>query len=115
MGQVYLELRNNNLINLVSINAQNANLPGSTVSTLLVDVTIGVACPTALSTFIFTISGNFQFTVSSLVSSIAVSGDPPQIQSTTVMSPNVIKVIFNEQFVVGRQFRLTISNIYNPL
>ena len=115
MGQVFLELRNNNNLNLVSINSQIANQPGITVSTLLMDVTIGVACPTPLSTFLFTISGNFEFTVSSLVSSIGISGDPPQVQSTTVMSPNLIKVIFNEQFVVGRQFRLTISNILNPL
>lgn len=115
MGQVFLELRNNNNLNLVSINSQIANQPGITVSTLLMDVTIGVNCPTALSTFLFTISGSFEFTVSSLVSSIGISGDPPQVQSTTVMSPNLIKVIFNEQFVVGRQFRLTISNVYNPL
>ena len=115
MGQVFLELRNNNQINLVSINTQITNEPGITVSTLLMDVTIGVACPTSLSTFLFTISGNFEFTVSSLVSSIGVSGSPPQVQSTTVMSPNLVKVIFNEQFTVGRQFRLTISNILNPL
>lgn len=83
------------MINLVSINSQIGNLPGTTVSTLLVDITIGVTCPTPLSTFLFTISGNYQFTVSSLVSSIAVSGSPPQILSTTVVSPNIIKVIFN--------------------
>lgn len=115
MGQVYLELRNNNLLNLVSINAQNANRPGETVSTLLLDVTIGVSCPTELSTFLFTISNNFQFTVSSLVTTIAVAGDPPAVQSTTVVSPNLIKVVFSEQLVAGRQFRLSISNIYNPV
>jgi hypothetical protein len=95
MGQIFLELRNNNLINLVSINAQNANQPGITVSTLLLDVTIGVACPTPLSTFLFTISGSFEFTVSSMVTTIAVTGDPPAVQSTTVVSPNLIKVIFS--------------------
>lgn len=84
------------------------------MSTLLVDVTIGVACPTAISTFLFTISGNYQFTVSSLVTSIAVTGTPPQILTTNVVSPNIIKVTFNEQFPNGRHFRLTISNIYNP-
>ena len=115
MGQVFLELRNNNQINLVSINSQLTNQPGTTVSTLLIDITIGVACPTSLSVFLFTISGNYEFTVSSLVSTIAVTGSPPQVQSTTVMSPNLIKVIFNEQLVVGRQFRVTISNIFNPL
>jgi hypothetical protein len=83
------------MINLVSINSQIGNLPGTTVSTLLIAITIGVACPTPLSTFLFTISGNYQFTVSSLVSSIAVSGSPPQILSTTVVSPNIIRVIFN--------------------
>lgn len=77
--------------------------------------TIGVAVPTPMSVFIFTISGNFQFTVSSLVTSIAVTGTPPQIQSMEVVSQNIIKVTFSEQFVVGRQFRLSISNIYNPL
>ena len=114
MGQVFMELRNNNLMNLVSINAQNANQPGITVSTLLLDITIGVACPTDLSTFLFTISGNFEFTVSSEVTTIAVTGDPPVAQPTTVISPNLIKVIFSEQLIVGRHFRLTISNIYNP-
>ena len=99
---------------LVSINSQIGNLPGSTVSTLLVDATIGIASPTAQSVFLFTISGNYQFTVSSLVTSIAVSGTPPQILSTSVVSPNIIKVIFNEQFTVGRHFRLTVSNVYNP-
>ena len=99
----------------MSINSQIANSPGTTVSTLLLDVTIGVAVPTALSTFLFTISNNFEFTVSSLVTSIAVTGDPPQILSTSVVSANIIRVVFNEQFVVGRQFRLTVSNIYNPL
>jgi hypothetical protein len=101
-------------MNSVSINTQIGNLPGTTVSTFLIDVTIGVACPTALSTFLFTISGNYQFTVSSLVTSTAVSGTPPQILSTTVVSPNIIRVLFNEQFTVSRQFRLTISNIFNP-
>lgn len=99
----------------MSINSQIANSPGTTVSTLLLDVTIGVAVPTALSTFLFTISNNFEFTVSSLVTSIAVTGDPPQILSTSVVSANIIRVVFNEQFIVGRQFRLTVSNIYNPL
>ena len=115
MGQVYLELTNNNLINLVSINSQVSNEPGVTVSTFLVDVTIGIAVPTPLSVFLFTISNNFKFTVSSLVSSIAVTGTAPQVLSTTVTSPNIIKVVFNEAFSVGRQFRLTISNIENPL
>lgn len=101
-------------MNSVSINTQIGNLPGTTVSTFLIDVTIGVACPTPLSTFLFTISGNYQFTVSSLVTSIAVTGSPPQILSTSVVSPNIIKVSFNEQFTVGRHFRLTISNIFNP-
>ena len=114
MGQVYLELKNNNLINSVSINTQIGNLPGSTVSTFLIDVTIAVACPTPLSVFLFTISGNYQFTVSSHVTSMAVSGTPPQILSTTVVSPNIIRVTFNEQFIVSRHFRLTISNIFNP-
>lgn len=82
-------------MNMVSINAENGNFPGTTVSTLLIDVTIGVNCPTALSTFLLTISGNFQFTVSSLVSSIAVAGTPPQIQTTTVVSANIITVVFN--------------------
>lgn len=100
---------------LVSINSEVANLPGSTVSSLLIDVTVAVPCPTPLSTFLFTISGNYQFTVSSLVTSIAVAGTPPQIQSTTVVSPNIIRVVFNEQFTTGRQFRLTISNLLNPL
>lgn len=115
MGQVYFELRNNNLMSIVSINAQTANRPGTTVSDLLVDVTVGVACPTPLSTFVFTISGNFQFTVSSLVSTLQVSDTPPQILTMTVVSPNIIRVIFNEQFAVGRRFQVSISNIYNPL
>ncbi len=115
MGQLFLELKNNNLMNMVSINAQNTNLPGVSVSTLQVTVTIGVAVPTPLSKFILTISGNFAFTVSSLVSSLTVTGAPPQILSMTVVSPNIIQVIFNEQFTVGRQFALTVSNIYNPL
>ena len=85
------------------------------MSTLLLDITIGVASPTAFSTFFFTISGNFQFTASSLVTTIAVTGDPPAVLSTTVVSPNLIKVIFSEQLVVGRHFRLTISNVYNPV
>jgi hypothetical protein len=102
-------------MNIVSINAENANTPGVTVSTLLVSFNIGVAVPTPLSTFLFTISGDFQFTVSSLVTSIAVTGTPPQIKSTQVVSPNIIQVIFNEQFAVGRQFSLQISNIFNPL
>ena len=115
MGHVFLENINNNLMNLVSINAQNANQPGTTISTFLADITIGVACPTPQSTFLLTISGNFKFTVSSLVTAIAVSGSPPQISSITVVSPNIIKVIFNEQFAVGRQFRITITNVFNPL
>jgi len=45
---------------------------------------------------------------------MAVSGTPPQILSTTVVSPNIIRVTFNEQFTVSRHFRLTISNIFNP-
>lgn len=44
---------------MVSINAENANTPGTTVSTLLMSFTIGVAVPTPMSVFIFTISGNF--------------------------------------------------------
>jgi hypothetical protein len=95
MGQLYFELINNNILNVVSINPQNTNYPGTTVSNLVIDITIGVRCPTSISTFIFTISGNFQFTVSSLVSTITVSGTPPQILSMTVMSPNIIKVLFN--------------------
>ena len=59
MGQLYFELTNNNLLSVVSINAQNQNLPGTTVSTLIIDITIGIACPTPISTFIFTISGKF--------------------------------------------------------
>ena len=77
-------------MNVVSINAQNANTPGLTLSTLLLTFNIGVAVPTPLSTFLFTISGDFAFTVSSLVTSIAVTGSPPQIQSMTVISPNII-------------------------
>jgi hypothetical protein len=95
MGQLYFELKNNNLMNIVSINAQNSNTPGVTVSTLLATFTIGVNVPTPLSTFVFTISGNFQFTVSSLVTSIAVTGSPPQIVSMSVVSPNIIRVVFN--------------------
>jgi hypothetical protein len=89
-------------MNLISITSEVSNMPGSTVSTLLIDVTIGVACPTSQSTFLFTISGNYQFTVSSLVTSIAVTGSPPQILSTTVVSPNIITVDFNEQFAIHR-------------
>lgn len=115
MGQAFFELRNNNLLNVVSINDQSTNFPGTTVSTFLVDITIGVACPTPISILIFTISGNFQFTVSSLLSTITVSDTPPPIQSMTVVSRNIIKVLFREQFTVGRYFRVSISNIYNPL
>lgn len=79
MGQVFLEMRNNNLLNLVSITSQTTASPGLTFSTV-VDVTVGVASPTALSTFVFTVSGNFIFTVSSQVTTIAVTGDPPQIK-----------------------------------
>ena len=114
VGQLFLELRNNNLMNIVSINAQNTNTPGVTVSTLQMTVTVGVNVPTPLSTFLLTISGDFTFTVSSLVASLAVTGTPPQILSMTVVSPNIIRVIFNEQFTVGRQFALTVSNVLNP-
>lgn len=114
MGQVYLEMRNNNLMSLVSITGQTTTSPGIIFSTL-VEVTVGVACPTLLSTFVFTVSGNFQFTVSSQITGTGVTGSPPQILSSTVVSPNIIRIIFNEQFAIGRQFRLTISNIYNPM
>jgi hypothetical protein len=63
--------------------------------------------------FTFTISGNFQFTVGSQVTSVGAS--PPQVLSAIVVSPNVITATFNEQFVTGRQFSLAISNIQNPL
>jgi len=82
-------------MDVVSINSQVSNLPGTTVSTFLIDIKINVACPTSLSRFKFTISGDFQFTVSSLVNSIGVTGTPPQISSMTVVSQNIIEVVFN--------------------
>jgi len=98
MGQLFLELRNNNLMSLVSVNAQNANLPGTTtptVSSLLAQITIGKECPTPLSVLLFTISGTFAFTVSSQVTTQQVTASPPQIQSSIVISPNIIRVVFN--------------------
>lgn len=82
-------------MNMVSIYPQNTNTPGVTTSTLQITITIGVNVPTPQSTILLTISGDFQFTVSSLVSSLAITGSPPQIISMNVISPNIIKVVFN--------------------
>lgn len=114
-GNVFFEAKNNNIMNVVSINSLTTNLPGTTTSSFLAQISIGIACPTATSRLLFTISNNFYFSVSSLVNTIAVTGSAPQITSTTIMSQNVIMVVFGEQFTVGRTFRLTISNILNPL
>jgi len=113
MGQVFFELRNNHLMNIVSVNSEAANLAGSIVSTLQINIKIGVSCPTPLSVFLFTISGDFQFTVGSQVTTIGAS--PPQILTAQVVSPNLITATFNEQFSSGRQFSVAISNIQNPL
>lgn len=100
-------------MSIVSVNSMVSNSAGAVVSTLQINVQIGVSCPTPLSVFLFTISGDYTFTVGSQVTTIGAS--PPQILTSTVVSPKVIKATFNEQFVSGRQFTVAISNIQNPM
>ena len=45
-GQVFFEYRQNNILNVNSINDLTQNLPGTLTSNLQFDITIGVQVPT---------------------------------------------------------------------
>jgi len=59
-----------------------SNLPGTLFSNLLFEITMAIQCPTSLSRLKLIISGDFTFSESSLVNSIAVTSTAPQILST---------------------------------
>lgn len=91
------------------------NLPGTSFTDLLFDIEIGVNSPTPLSRLKFVIKGGFTFTDSSLVKTIQLVGAAPVLLTSLIESPNVIIATFNESFVDGRKFSLTIADIQNPL
>ena len=39
----------------------------------------------------------------------------PQVISTTIISPNIIVTKFRESFITGRKFKVSITDIINPL
>lgn len=92
-----------------------SNLPGRSCTNLLFEINIGVATPTPNARLKFVISNGFTFTDSSLVNTQGLAGSAPTILSSQIVSPNVIVTTFNESFVVGRRFTLTIADYKNPL
>lgn len=89
-GQVYFEYRQNNILNVNSINDLTQNYPGTLTSNLEFEITIGVQCPTPYSVVKFIISDDFEFSASSLVNVQGVLSTAPQVISTTIVSPNII-------------------------
>lgn len=114
-GQVFLEPKQNIDIAVVNRNSMVSNLPGKSFTNLLFEITIGVATPTPNARLKFVISGGFTFTDSSIVATQSLVGPAPTILSSVIVSPNVIITTFNEAFVVGRKFTLTIADYKSPL
>jgi hypothetical protein len=114
-GQVYFELRQNKILNVNSINDLTQNFPGTLTSNLEFEITIGVQCPTDASIIKFIISGDFQFSVSSLVNVQGVLSTAPPVISTKIISKNIIVTKFGESFASGRKFKISITDINNPL
>ena len=114
-GQVYFEFRQNNILNVNSINDLTQNYPGTLTSNLEFEITIGVQSPTSTSIIKFIISDDFQFSVSSLVNVQGVLSTAPQVLSTTIVSQNIIVTKFGESFTAGRKFKVIITDINNPL
>lgn len=94
-GQVFLELRVNSILAATAINTMTSNLPGTTYSNLLFEITIGVKVPTALSRMKLIINNDFTFLPSALVTTVAVTGSAPQVLSSVVVSENVVMATFN--------------------
>lgn len=81
-GQVFFEYRQNNILNVNSINDLTQNLPGTLTSNLQFDITIGVQVPTPYSCLKFILSDSFQFSASSLVRVQGLLSSVPQKIST---------------------------------
>jgi hypothetical protein len=101
-----------NLMTVSVLNDLSAKSPGASV-TLRAEVSIGQAISTSLSTFIFVMQYPFTFSVGSIpsaVESASYATNPislyskPTISSYEVLTPNIFRLIFSEQFVVGRKF-----------
>ena len=74
-----------------------------------------MGCPTPYSVIKFIISNDFEFSASSLVNVQGILSSTPQVISTTIISPNIIVTKFGESFVSGRKFKVSITDIINPL
>lgn len=92
-----------------------SNLPGTSFTNLLFEITVGVATTTPNARLKFVIDGGFTFSDSSLVNTQALVGAAPVILSNVLVSPNVIITTFAQSFTVGRKFTLTIADYKNPL
>lgn len=74
-----------------------------------------MVCPTPYSVIKFIISNDFEFSGSSLVNVQGILSTAPQMISTRIISPNIIVTKFGESFISGRKFKVTITDIINPL
>jgi hypothetical protein len=71
-----------------------SNLPGTSFTNLLFEITVGVATTTPNARLKFVIDGGFTFSDSSLVNTQALVGAAPVILSNVLVSPNVIITTF---------------------
>jgi hypothetical protein len=111
-GAVVNNPQTTSLMGVSILNSLSANSPGS-ISTLRAEVTIGKDVSTSLSTLLFVMQYPFTFSIGSIpavtqsslyaTNPIALYSAPP-IYSYEVITPNVFRLIFNEQFIVGRKF-----------
>jgi hypothetical protein len=108
-----------NLMATSVLNDLSTSLPGDSV-TLKAEVTIGKAVSTSLSTFIFVLMYPFTFSIGSIPSTLDAASyatNPislyakPAISSYEIVSPNIFRLIFNEQFIVGRKFIVQVAHI----
>jgi hypothetical protein len=115
-GSVINNPPNTNIMAVNVLNVLSSLNPGVSAS-LQVELTIGQAISTPLSTLTFVVQYPFTFSIGSmptLAASTSYALNPialyskPATPTFTVVTPNVLTVVFNEQFVVGRKFIITV-------
>ena len=122
MGAVINSPPNTHLLGVSILNDLSTNKPGTTC-TLRAQVTISQAISTTLSSFLFTIQDPFSFSLGSIPTTSESSSyatnpislySSPAVKSFEILTPHIFMLTFNEQFVVGRQFIVSINQINNP-
>ncbi len=103
------------------LNDLSANVPGA-ISTLRAELTITQPISTPLSSLLFVMQYPFSFSIGSIPSvshSSLYATSPialykaPIIYSYEVVTPNIFRIILNEQFASGRKFIIqVIINIF---